>query len=288
MTAVELRACYTNAAARLAAAGIEEAQLDAELLLADLLGCSTTLLRVGDFAVDGAVLQAYEERIRRRAARVPLPHILGWQEFCGLRLTVDPRVLIPRWDSEPLCEALAAEVGPGARRIADLGTGSGALAAALAQLCPAAELWAVDDAPEALMLATENFQALGFGRRIHAVAGDLAQPLLAAGLAASFDGVISNPPYIPTSVIASLEPEVRDHEPRHALDGGVDGLDVLARVVDACGKLLRVGGAAVIECGFDQAAQVQQLVGEQPALAALRVVRDLGDRDRGVLLRRTR
>ncbi len=288
MTARELRQVWESAAARLAAAGIDEAGLDAELLLADLLGCSTTLLRVGEFTVDEALLTTYHERIARRAARVPLPHILGWQEFCGLRLAVDQRVLIPRWDSEPLCEALAAELGHEKVRIADLGTGSGALAAALAQLCPAAEVWAVDDAPEALALATQNFAELGLGSRIHPVLGDLAAPLLAQHLAGAFDGVISNPPYIPSAVIASLEPEVRGHEPRHALDGGPDGLQVIARVAPACAALLRLGGVAVIECGSDQAAEVVDVVEAQPALAVLRVVCDLTDRERGVLLRRVR
>lgn len=286
MNAAQLRLHYQAAAARLAEAGIEEARLDAELLLAELLGCSTTALRLGDHELTSDLLAEYDDRIARRAARVPLPHILGWQEFCGLRLAVDSRVLIPRWDSEPLCEALAAEVCP-ASRLADLGTGSGALAAAIAQLCPTAEVWAVDDDRHALAVASRNFRALGLAERIHAVHGDLAEPLLSDGLAGTFDGVISNPPYIPTGVLATLEPEVRCHEPRHALDGGADGLRVIARVVPACANLLRPGGVAVIECGDDQAAAVAALVDTSSTLEVLRIVRDLGDRERGLMLRRT-
>lgn len=286
MTVRELAEVCEAAAARLAAAGIDEARLDAELLLADLLGCSITGLRLGPRAVDDALLAAYNDRIVTRAARVPLPYIIGWQEFYGLRLAVDRRVLIPRWDSEPVCEALADELGPGPARLADLGTGSGALAAALAKLLPEAEVWAVDDDPGAHAVATANFASLGFTDRIHAVLGNLGEPLAAAGLQGSFDGVISNPPYIPSGVVPTLAPEVRGHEPRHALDGGLDGLRLLAQVIPVTAGLLRPGGSAVVECGSDQAEAVAGMVARHPLLEVRQIVRDLGGRNRAVLFRR--
>ena len=283
MTASALRERLDRAAARLAAAGIEEARLDAELLLADLLGVSRTMLRITDLALTPELDAEYQARLTRRETREPLPYIVGWQEFCGLRLEVNQQVLIPRWDSEPLCEALAetlADRGP--VRIADLGTGSGALAAAMARLLPEAEVWAIDDDPEALAVASRNFAALGLAGRIHVSHGDLGDGFPDDW----FDGVICNPPYIETAVIETLEPEVRDHEPRHALDGGEDGLAVLRRVVPECARLLALDSFAAIECGDDQAQAVLDLVWQQASVVPSRepVIHDLGGRDRGVLL----
>ncbi len=283
MTARELRQVWESAAARLAAAGIDAAGHYAEKCWRLLL--FHTLLRVGEFTLTRPA-HDLPQRIARRAARCRAAHprLAG---VLRLRLAVTSALLIPGGTASRCAKPWPPSWAMRSP-IADLGTGSGALAAALAQLCPAAEVWAVDDAPEALALATQNFAELGLGSRIHPVLGDLAAPLLAQHLAGAFDGVISNPPYIPSAVIASLEPEVRGHEPRHALDGGPDGLQVIARVAPACAALLRLGGVAVIECGSDQAAEVVDVVEAQPALAVLRVVCDLTDRERGVLLRRVR
>lgn len=269
------------AKAALLAAAVPDAELDATLLVAHVVGQTRTLLHLRRaHPLEPADAARIEALVARRAAREPLPYVLGTQEFCGLPFSVDPRVLIPRWDSEVLAEHVRrALAGRSALRLADLGTGSGALALTLAAWLPA-HVWAVDLDPDALALAQANAATLDVGDRVSLVLGDLGAPLLDAGLAGTFDALVANLPYIPTAVCETLEPEVRDHEPRRALDGGPDGLDLLRRCAPQVEQLLRPGGLAVLEHGDDQGPAVRALFAALTGLRHVEELRDLGGRPR--------
>ncbi|MBI2297973.1 MAG: peptide chain release factor N(5)-glutamine methyltransferase, partial [Armatimonadetes bacterium] len=270
-----------EAAARLGDAGVESPRVDAELLFAHVLGLSRTLILVhAARALAPEAAARLGTLVRRRAAREPLAYLIGSQGFLGLVLKCDRRALVPRWDSEPLVERLAGLVeGLPGPRLADLCTGGGALALGLASLVPRAEVWATDLDPEALALAADNVDALGYGGQVHLRRGHLAQPLLDAGLAGTFDGVLCNPPYVPTPELAGLPPEIRCHEPRLALDGGEDGLEVLRQLGPQAAALLRPAGWLVAECGDEQAEEAMRAL-SVCGLEPLEVVPDLAGRDR--------
>lgn len=234
--------------------GIDSARLDAELLLADTLG----LDRVGLYLNFERPLQAdelavYREQVRRRAGREPLAYILGRTEFWSLPLRVTPAVLIPRPDTELLVEQALARVA-GAARVLDVGTGSGALAIALAHERPECAVTAIDLSAAALAVAADNARANGVAERIDFAEGDLA--VLPMG---PFDLVVANPPYIPHGDLAALMPDVRDFEPRLALDGGADGLDAYRALAGQARRVLAAAGWLLVEVGIGQAAAVQQL-----------------------------
>lgn len=249
------------ATARLAAAGIEAARADAEWLLAGLLGVgraglALTLAR----PLDSRIAERYAAAVDRRARREPLQHILGWEEFRGLRLAVTRAVLVPRAETELLVEwALDLLPPPKGRRrplVVDVGTGSGCIACALAHERPDVAVVATEPSPGALAVARANVEALGFGRRIHLIAADLLGPL-GRGTA---DIVVSNPPYLPSRLLSTLAPEVREWEPHVALDGGDHGLTLLRPLIAEARGVLRPGGALVLEtAGGAQAATVADL-----------------------------
>jgi release factor glutamine methyltransferase len=257
-TAVRLRDLVETAAARLAAAGVESPRSDAEWLLADLLGLGRGALglALGDDP-DAALAARYEAAVMRRARREPLQRILAWEEFRGLRLTLTPAVLVPRPETETLVE-LALALLPHAARgrqplVLDVGTGSGCIACAIAAERPDARVIATDRSLAALDVARDNARRLGLGERVRVVAGDL----LAALGEGRADLVVSNPPYMPTDWLPSLAPEVRDHEPLAALDGGADGLHVLERLIAEAARPLQPDGALVVEtAGGVQTARV--------------------------------
>ena len=238
--------------------GIESGRRDAEVLLADTLG----LDRVGlylhfDRPLSADELAAYRQRVARRAQREPLQYILGETEFWSLPLRVTPEVLIPRADTEVLVEE-ALKKATGAAGILDVGTGSGAIAIALAHELPAARVEAVDISPAALALAEENAQRNGVAERMHFRRADLYQ--LQGG---TYDLVVANPPYIPATDMDELMPEVRDHEPHLALCGGdVDGLAAYRTLATAAASLLVPGGWLLVEVGIGQAEAVQRLFAE--------------------------
>jgi len=234
--------------------GIDSPRLDAELLLADTLGLDRVGLYVNfERPLQADELAVYREKVRRRASREPLAYILGRTEFWSLPLKVTLAVLIPRPDTELLVEeALPRLVGEA--RVLDVGTGSGALAIALAHERPGCQVVAIDVSAEALAVAAENACKNNVAERIGFLHADLAA--LPGG---PFDLIVANPPYIPKGDLAALMPEVRDFEPQLALDGGSDGLDAyraLARQVEA---ILAPGGWLLVEVGIGQAVTVQQL-----------------------------
>jgi release factor glutamine methyltransferase len=255
---------------RFADRGIASARLDAEVLLAHVLGKTRVALYTGfDQPLEEPELARYRELIKRRLAGEPVAYLVGEQEFWSLPLTVDPRVLIPRRDTETL-----VEVGrrAGGRRLADVATGSGALALALAKELPEAAVVATDLSEDALTVARANVARHHLEARVELRAGDLLAPLGEE----TFDLIVSNPPYVRTGELAGLAPEVK-HEPRRALDGGADGLDLLRRLVPGARDRLAEGGTLAVEHGFDQGAAVRALfaaagyrdVKTTPDLAAL-------------------
>lgn len=237
----------------LAEKGVENARLEAEWLL-----CATTGMdRVGLYVnfekpLTDAELAAYRALVTRRAKREPLQYLLGSQEFCGLDFLVSPAVLIPRHDTEVLVEE-ALRRAPASASILDIGVGSGCIAVALARSLPTADVRGVEKSADALALAQQNIDRLGV--RVTLFEGSLFEPFAGE----RFDLIVSNPPYIPTADLATLQPEVRDYEPMGALDGGADGLDYCRTIIPAAPEHLTPGGWLLVEIGIGQAEAVGEM-----------------------------
>ncbi len=217
--------------------------------------------------------------LQRRENREPVSHILGRKGFWKIMLSVTPDVLTPRPDTETIMDAVLPAFPEGmAFSVLDLGVGSGAIILAILSERPAAKGLGIDVSEEALAVARENAANLGLAGRLALLRGDWT-----AGLGdASFDLVVSNPPYIATEVIETLEPEVRDHEPRVALDGGVDGLDHYRLLAPEILRVLKPGGMFAVEIGFDQKAAVEDLFRAAGA-QGVATIPDLSTRDRVVI-----
>nr|WP_162493601.1 peptide chain release factor N(5)-glutamine methyltransferase [Syntrophotalea acetylenivorans] len=235
--------------------GIEGARLDAELLLTEVLQLDRVGLYVNyDRPLEATELAAYRQLVGRRARREPVAYILGRSEFWSLPLVVRPEVLIPRPDTEVLVEE-ALQRADSESRILDVGTGSGAIAIALAHELPGAQLVAIDLSDAALAVAKENARSNNVAERISFQQGDLQS--LPTG---PFELIVANPPYIPQGDLASLQPDVRDYEPHLALAGGSDGLDCYRILSAQSRQCLTAGGWMLLEVGVGQAQAVQQLL----------------------------
>lgn len=253
--------------------GSESPRLDAEVLLAHALSCHRVQLYTRYEEVVGDVPRnAFRELVRRRAEGEPVAYLVARKEFFSLPLKVSPAVLIPRPDSEfvvvEFLDAMKSVKGP---LCVDVGTGSGNLALACLSHHPTAAFHAVDRSSAALDVASSNAEALGLAPRVTFHEGDLLGPVGSLG---PFDAIVSNPPYIATAVIATLEPGVRDYEPHVALDGGPDGLDVLRRLIDQAVPLIKPGGRLLLEIGSDQEAPARSLLAARPELELAPTVRD--------------
>jgi release factor glutamine methyltransferase len=259
-------ALIRQGARHLAAAGIEQAERETVWLLERALGMTALGLRLNEARpVAGEPRCRAQALLARRAMREPLQYLLGTQEFCGLEFEVNPAVLIPRPETELLVETaercLGKQAGAEGRPvIADVGTGSGCIAVALARRLPAAVVYAVDCSAEALQVAQRNAERHGVAARVIVLKGDLVAPLETRGLAGQLDLVVSNPPYIAERNWEDLQPEVRLFEPRVALAGGEDGLAVYRRLIPAASGLLHVGGWLIVEVGQGQAEAVRRLI----------------------------
>ncbi len=244
--------------------GVDQPRLTAELLLAHALGWKRIdLFTRFEQDLPSDKVDAFRELVRRRAEREPLQHILGKAAFRMLDIRCDRRALTPRPETEELVtEAVALLTGVEAPLVADLGAGTGCIAISLALALPAARVVATDISAEALDLARENVAFHKVADRVRLLRGNLCAPLLAEGLAGLLDLVVSNPPYVKTSEIALLEPEVRDYDPRIALDGGPDGLDFYRRILDEARPLMKPGAALALELPEDGAAPVSALAAE--------------------------
>ena len=242
----------------LAQKGCESPRVDAEMLLAHVLGCKRIDLygmRHGEPAAE-EVRQRYRTLIGKRVEGCPVAYLVGRKEFFSLEFEVTPAVLIPRPDSEvAVMECVALAKRWSVPRIIDIGTGSGNLAVALAKHLPGAAVTAVDISGDALAVARRNAEKHGVADRIAFVQGDLFAPLLEKE---PFDFAVSNPPYIPTSELPGLPPGVRDYEPRLALDGGSDGYQVFERLIRDAAPLLKPGGWLIVEIGAPQETAARQ------------------------------
>ena len=280
-----------DARRRFEEAGIEpaEAAVDADVLARHALGGwerGQLIVRQHD-ACPAGFAGVFEALVRRREQREPTGYIIGHREFWNLDMEVTAGVLLPRPETELLVEEALSRLSPPPEgsgdtpgsalaaapvhaRIADIGTGSGCIAVAIARWLPAADVVAVDASEAALAVARRNAAR-------HEVAGRVRflQTDLLSGVPGLFDAVVANPPYVPAPDIAGLQPEVRDHEPLHALDGGADGLDVIRRLVPEAAAALRPGGWLLFEFGFGQADGVRAIIAAQPQLELVGVRPDL-------------
>ena len=242
--------------------GVESPRLQTELLLAHLLKMPRMKLYLNfDRVLTVPETAALRELIKRRGLREPLQHITGATSFCGYEMTVNRHVLVPRPETELLAEAgwqFLATRPPESVTALDLCTGSGCIAIALAAKCPSATVVATDISAEALSLARQNATANGVAERIEFSAGD-GFTALAAAATRAFDLIASNPPYIPSGEIATLDPEVRDFDPRLALDGGDDGLSFYRRLAAAAAQFLRPAGKIMLEFGDGQADAIKNI-----------------------------
>ncbi len=285
--AATLGALRRVAARRLAEAGIVSAALDARLLVAEALGLSAAELVAEEWRPVGiAEREKVASVVARRVAGAPVGRILGRREFWGLDFGLGPDTLEPRPDTETLVEAALGliDAGPGRAaplRLADLGTGSGAILVALLSELPNAVGIGVDRSEGAARMAAANARRNAVGRRAFFVCADWTE-----ALGGSFDYILSNPPYIRTDDIATLPREVREHDPAAALDGGPDGFEPYRRIVPTLDRLLAPEGAALFEIGSDQAEGLRRIAGGLGFAAA--VQKDLAGHDRVVVLQRGR
>ncbi len=284
---------YATGKEELEQAGNDEAALDARLLLESVCGTDrNTLLAHGDREVSVEEYDRYLDLIGRRAAHVPLQHLTGQQDFMGLTFLVNKDVLVPRQDTEVLVEEVMKELHDG-MRILDMCTGSGCILLSLLHYSNDCTGVGVDLSAKALAVAEENYERLRRERpemKACFAQGDLFEALLQneggssekeESTGVKFDIIVANPPYIRKDEILTLMPEVREHEPAVALDGGVDGLDFYRRITEGAVPYLNGGGMLFFEIGCEQAGSVREIM-EQAGFREIQVVKDFAGLDRVV------
>jgi release factor glutamine methyltransferase len=255
--------------------------LDARVLASHVTGLdASAIVAYGDNRLDAKRRERLLALARRRAAGEPVAYLVGHKEFCGLRLLVDRRVLVPRPETEELVLAVVHDWRGISAEIIDVGTGAGAIACALADMLPSAQIVATDSSAEALEVAATNVEQLGMNDRIALMHGDLFAPLAAGRL---FDVIVANLPYV-ASADAALAPDVRAHEPAEALFGGTDGLNAYRRLLaDAPGRL-KPRGRAYFECGPSTAQPLREIASSAFSGRAVTIRTDAGGRERMVLI----
>ena len=288
---MKVRELLNEGTGKLEAAGIDNAAYDARIILEDAYGLDAAglLMNLNRDICPGALggtepsdirecpgdcgaISTFNMGINMRLRHVPLQHIIGHTGFMGLDFKVSRDVLIPRQDTETLVETVLDREKDPAISILDLCTGSGCIAVSLKKLGGYSQVAASDLSDKAIGLAMRN--ASINDAEIRLIKSDLFKDI-----EGSFDVIVSNPPYIPTEEIETLSPEVRDHDPRMALDGGSDGLDIYRRIVSECKRVLKSGGRLYMEMGFDQAGAVGGLM-ENAGFRDIEVVKDLAEKDR--------
>lgn len=281
---MNLSQLYRAVRTRLIEAEVEAAALDARLIIDQFAGAKPEdiicrpLLEIAPEAV-----ALVENAVSRRLAGEPVHRIIGWREFFGLRLALSPGTLEPRSDTETLVDAVLPFVRQcvgrsGGCRILDLGTGTGAIALALLSQEPLAQAVVTDISAAALGTASQNALSLGLSGRFEAIQSNWFDKV--SGL---FDLVVSNPPYIASSMIAKLDANVRDFDPIAALDGGADGLDAYRKIASSAAGCLSEMGTVAVEIGYDQADSVSEVFCSE-SFDCVRLVKDLGGNDRVLLL----
>jgi len=278
MTGASVREALQSAIDALAAMGVDEPRLDAELLLGEAMGWSRAALVAEPGAeVPPAAARSFGELVRRRLRREPVAYILGRKGFRDIELAVDSRVLVPRPETELLVE-LTLEMQPG--RVLDVGTGSGAIALAVADELPGCEVTATDTSPAALEVARSNAERLGLADRVRFLEGTLPE-------GESFDLILANLPYVAERDWAALQPEVTQWEPREALLAGPDGLDAYRALIPECGRAFasyrwKSSAAVAVEVGEGQAEAVEALMREAD-IGEIQTRRDLAGIERVVV-----
>ena len=270
---MKVRELWAQATDRLANSGLEDARLEAEVLIRHSLGMRRAefFAALGD-RPDAAMLSGLDALLERRAAGEPLAYILGTREFYGLEFHVTPAVLIPRQETELLVDGVlnwCNENGKDRPHIADVGAGSGAIAVAAAIHLPEATVYATDSSAEALKIAEVNLRGHGVSDRVHLFRGDLLSPVFEP-----VDIVVSNPPYLTTSELAGAQREVRS-EPESALDGGPDGLRTIERLLRQAPGKVRPGGLVLIEISPSLLAGTMQMAKEAFPQGSISFRRDL-------------
>ncbi len=276
MTVIEL---INTAADHFSEKGFENARLEVERLLGSILGLSRINLYLAfDRPVTGEERDTFRALCRRRLNHEPLQHIIETQEFGELTVKTDHRALIPRPETEQLaCEAVEWLRDRTAPKIIDIGTGTGIIALSIAHEIYDAEITAVDISEDALELARENAHMLGMESRVTFVRGFLLDDIPNAAV---FDAVISNPPYVARGDISGLDPEVRDHDPHLALDGGEDGLDIIRRIVSTAHRVLSPGGMLMFECGDGQGGTIKDIIDKHNYYTPAEILKDIAGRTR--------
>ena len=265
--------------------GLDSPRLTAELLLSHALGCRRIDLYARfDETVDEAGRARFRDLVRRRDARVPVAYLTGTAHFLTLEVQVDERVMAPRPETETLVTAFADRVAA-AGTVADVGTGSGVIAIALARRHADLRVAAIDVSADALAVARENVARYGLADRVTLIEGDLLAPLMDGASEREIAAVVANPPYVSEADLAAAEPEVREHEPRIALDGGPDGLRVIRRLIEQAPRALAGGGWLLMEIGAGQADAVQNHLEQQGAWQGIARVRDYGGHERVIVAR---
>lgn len=283
MTGTTLAELLLSARKRLADAGIEGAAFDARLLVEDITGTTRAEAITDPNRILGAdILKAVDAALARRISGEPVHRILGYREFHGLRLGLSVETLEPRPDTETLVDAMVpvlAEIGArkGACRILDLGTGTGAIALALLAAVPRACAVGVDISEDALATAVRNARDLGLSERFTAVRSDWFE-----AISGQFDAIVSNPPYISSAEIETLQKEVRNFDPLRALDGGIDGLDAYRTIAKESARHLEADGAIAVEIGSSQKADVTDIF-QDAGFLVKSALRDLAGNDRVLL-----
>lgn len=290
---MKYREAYERGRTVLTAASVPEADTDARLLLEFVCGTDrNTLLAHGDREVTAEQEGRYRELTKKRALRIPLQHLTGVQDFMGLEFTVNEHVLIPRQDTEVLVEEALRNLHDG-MRILDMCTGTGCILISLLRYSNDCEGVGADISVEALKVAEKNAERLfgtvdrpgpensgEFGASVRPQIS-FVQSDLFEKVEGKFDLIVSNPPYIRSGIIGTLMPEVRDHEPWPALDGGEDGLLFYRRILEGIPGHLEKGGTLLFETGYDQGEAVRRLM-EQAGFLEVRVIKDYGGMDRVV------
>jgi release factor glutamine methyltransferase len=309
MSEKTVRTLFEEAVENLHRAGVEDATREAEILLCHVLKKDRVYLYAyGKNSVDESTCHLFSVLLSERMSGKPLQYILGTAEFMGLTLEVNSAVLIPRQDTELLAETAIAELSRRSEErkisrqsgektsdsrkrettpfeVLDLCTGSGALAIAIAKLAEGVCVTASDISAEALSVAKRNADSANLLRPIRFFEGDL---FAALPTESTFDMIISNPPYIVSAVVDTLEIHVRDHEPRNALDGGTDGMDFVKRILGQAPFLLNPGSVLLMEIGYDQGARALALAtATESPFAKARILKDFGGNDR-VLIAHTK
>jgi release factor glutamine methyltransferase len=277
-----------KAAQTLSDNGVSNARLDAEVLLSHILNRNRAWLitHIHD-ALDAGNHALFDDAIVRRAKREPLQHIIGKQEFWGLDFIVTPDVLIPRPETELVVEsAIKAGRNLTAPVIIDLCTGTGCIAISLATELPAARFFAVDISEQALAIARENARRHGVSERVRFLEGDLFGPLEELDIRGRVDMIVSNPPYVRSGELNTLQAEVRDYEPGTALFAGPEGTEIHQRIISAAPEYLRRHGTLIMEMGIGQATNLVNLIRESGLYDTPEVLKDLAGIDRVIVAKK--